>query len=80
MVFLDLDVDLNEDDIDEDKITRIYACGTMWHETRPEMIEFLKSIFRLDRDQSANEIVRKELKFKLDNYYQLESEFSALRH
>jgi len=29
-----------------DKITKIYACATMWHETETEMICMLKSIFR----------------------------------
>jgi len=29
-----------------DSITRIYACATMWHETKSEMMEMLKSLFR----------------------------------
>ncbi|KAK6623467.1 hypothetical protein RUM43_009319 [Polyplax serrata] len=29
----------------------IIACATMWHETRPEMLEMLKSLLRLDNDQ-----------------------------
>ncbi|KAI8045394.1 hypothetical protein M5D96_001574 [Drosophila gunungcola] len=36
-----------------DNITRIYSCATMWHETKDEMIEFLKSIMRMDEDQCA---------------------------
>ncbi|XP_033731954.1 uncharacterized protein LOC117321593 [Pecten maximus] len=29
----------------------VYACGTMWHETRQEMVQFLKSLLRMDKDQ-----------------------------
>ena len=32
-----------------DRITRIYGCATMWHENFDEMIEMLKSIFRIDK-------------------------------
>lgn len=60
--------------LEEDNMTRIVACGTMWHETREEMMEFLKSIIRLDEDQHARKIVR-EYWGLLDypGYYELES-------
>lgn len=29
----------------------IIACVTMWHESKPEMLEMLKSLLRLDIDQ-----------------------------
>ncbi len=32
---------------------KIYACATMWHETRNEMIQLLKSIFRYGAAQCA---------------------------
>ncbi|KAJ8936720.1 hypothetical protein NQ318_007079 [Aromia moschata] len=57
----------------KDKITRIYACGTMWHETKEEMVEFLKSVLRLDEDQCAQRIVRNYLQFNLPSYYEFET-------
>jgi len=31
-----------------DSITRIFACATMWHETKSEMMEMMKSLFRYE--------------------------------
>lgn len=45
-----------------DSITRIYTCATMWHETKDEMLTFLKSIFHMDEDQSARRVAQKYLK------------------
>ncbi|KAF5272147.1 hypothetical protein FQA39_LY01229 [Lamprigera yunnana] len=53
--------------------TTIYACGTMWHETKEEMLEFLKSIFRLDEDQCARRLVKEKLEFDMSDYYELET-------
>ncbi|KAG6452556.1 hypothetical protein O3G_MSEX007672 [Manduca sexta] len=55
-----------------DSITRIQVCATMWHETNEEMIEFLKSIFRLDEDQSARRVAQKYLGIVDPDYYELE--------
>ena len=37
----------------KDTITRVMGCATMWHESKPEMCEMLKSIFRIDEDYSS---------------------------
>ena len=37
----------------EDQVTRVMGCATMWHENSEEMIEMIKSIFRMDEDYSA---------------------------
>lgn len=58
---------------DDDKTVRIYACGTMWHETKEEMIAFLKSILRMDEDQCAHRLVRNYLHFNRHYYYEFES-------
>ena len=56
-----------------DNITRIYACATMWHETEDEMMEMLKSIFRMDEDQCARRITQKYLEVVDPEYYEFES-------
>ncbi|XP_071565855.1 chitin synthase chs-2 [Temnothorax nylanderi] len=56
-----------------DHVTRIYACATMWHENKEEMMEFLKSILRLDEDQSARRVAQKYLKVVDPDYYEFET-------
>ncbi|XP_055923356.1 chitin synthase chs-2 isoform X2 [Eupeodes corollae] len=56
-----------------DHITRIYACATMWHETKDEMMEFLKSIIRMDEDQCARRVAQKYLRIVDPDYYEFET-------
>ena len=42
---------------DYDEVTRIMGCATMWHENSDEMIEMIKSIFRIDEDYSARYVL-----------------------
>ncbi|EFX80551.1 hypothetical protein DAPPUDRAFT_51536 [Daphnia pulex] len=39
-------------------MTRVFAVATMWHETSDEMLIILKSIFRMDKDQSRRHLAR----------------------
>ncbi|KAK8746557.1 hypothetical protein OTU49_017078, partial [Cherax quadricarinatus] len=56
-----------------DHITRIYATATMWHENEEEMMEMLKSILRMDEDQSARRVAQKYLKIVDLDYYEFET-------
>ncbi|CAG2111939.1 unnamed protein product [Medioppia subpectinata] len=55
-----------------DQIIRIYACATMWHETAQEMIAMLKSVMRMDEDQSARRNAQKYLRIVDPDYYEFE--------
>ncbi|KAL1490875.1 hypothetical protein ABEB36_011558 [Hypothenemus hampei] len=66
--------DLNNDhDHPEDNITRLYACATMWHENKEEMMDFLMSIFRMDEDQAAHRVVKQYLQLTNLSYYEWET-------
>ncbi|CAO1376539.1 unnamed protein product [Diamesa hyperborea] len=62
---------------DRDHIPQIFICATMWHETKEELMEFLKSILRLDEDQCARRMAMKYIQLNKDEidseYYDLES-------
>lgn len=56
-----------------DRVPKIYGCATMWHETKEEMLDFLKSILRLDLDQCARKNAQDFLKIVDPDYYEFES-------
>ena len=63
----------------KDHIPQVFICATMWHENKEEMVEFLKSILRLDEDQCARRMAKKYIQINPDDvdnqYYDLESKF-----
>ncbi|XP_052867895.1 chitin synthase chs-2-like [Anopheles cruzii] len=60
-----------------DRIPQIFICATMWHETKEELMEFLKSLLRLDEDQCARRMAMKHIQANKDDidpdYYDLET-------
>ncbi|ESO85384.1 hypothetical protein LOTGIDRAFT_154879 [Lottia gigantea] len=39
------------------EVPMVYACATMWHETRTEMVQLMKSIHRVDAEQCMRRTV-----------------------
>merc|ERR1719376_1942980 len=56
-----------------DNVTRIMGCATMWHENSDEMIEMIKSIFRIDEDYSARFLARSILNVEDEDFYEWET-------
>ena len=55
------------------EIPTIYACATMWHETKAEMMELNKSLFRMDQDQLLLK-EKNDISGKIhQNFYKFES-------
>ncbi|XP_052098293.1 chitin synthase chs-2-like isoform X1 [Mytilus californianus] len=52
----------------------IYICGTMWHEKRQEMLQLLKSLFRLDLSWSKNKRLGKEIHIIFDDAFETDKE------
>ncbi|XP_037938535.1 chitin synthase chs-2 [Teleopsis dalmanni] len=69
------DADPTSDVLESDKIPQLIICATMWHETLDEMMEFLKSIVRLDEDQCARRMAKIHINGGKpdDEYYELET-------
>ncbi|XP_029674249.1 chitin synthase chs-2-like isoform X2 [Formica exsecta] len=57
----------------KDRVTRIYACATMWHEEKNEMNHLVNSILRLNKDQSAMHVTQEHYKVHIEDYYELET-------
>lgn len=77
-----IEQDFNQDDLIDadtvvnkrkDRLARIYACATMWHEEKSEMNHLVGSILRLDKDQCAIRVTQKYYKVQIEDYYELES-------
>lgn len=56
-----------------DHIRRVFACATMWHETPDEMMQMLKSIFRMDADQAARRLAQTYMAIVDPDYYEFEA-------
>ncbi|XP_034323514.2 chitin synthase chs-2 [Magallana gigas] len=50
---------------------QVYACATMWHETRQEMTQLLKSLFRLDYVHCASKLAQEKFKIHDPDFYDL---------
>ncbi|WAR10593.1 CHS2-like protein [Mya arenaria] len=50
----------------------IYMCATMWHETENEMIQLLKSVFRMDEDQCTRRHAQFLMNRRDPDYYEFE--------
>ena len=58
--------------LEDDYTTRLLICATMWHETKEEMLQMLKSLIRLDEDQCAKKNAKQFLNVKIQDYYEFE--------
>lgn len=72
---------MDEDGIDpkpnpeEDDTIKIFACATMWHEDKNEMLQMLKAVMRLDKDQWARRMARENDPDEETSYYEIECKY-----
>eukprot|EP00106_Octopus_bimaculoides_P003471 XP_014770913.1 PREDICTED: uncharacterized protein LOC106869619 [Octopus bimaculoides] len=57
----------------EQIVPKIYICATMWHETVHEMTQLLKSVFRMDIDQSARRNAQDYFNVQDPDFYEFEA-------
>ncbi|GFR97723.1 LOW QUALITY PROTEIN: chitin synthase, partial [Elysia marginata] len=69
----DLDLATARSKLRHDTTPVIYICATMWHETENEMIQMLKSLIRLDSDQSARRNAQLFFNIRDPDYYEMEA-------
>lgn len=56
----------------ENPTPMVYVCATMWHETKNEMTQLLKSLFRLDYVRCASRLAQEKFKIRDPDYFDLE--------
>jgi chitin synthase len=59
---------------DSDRIKRVFACVTLWHEEPDELKQMLKSVFKMDFDQAARRHARKHFGVEDPDYYEFEGD------
>ncbi|XP_076437341.1 uncharacterized protein LOC143276616 isoform X2 [Babylonia areolata] len=57
----------------DEEVPMIYACATMWHEVRREMVALLKSLHRLDLEQWTRKQAQEMSKTKDKDYFEYEA-------
>ena len=70
-------IKIDSDSRQFERAPKIYLCGTLWHETKNEMIQILKAIMRMDIDQSARNKARTYFNVHDPDFYEFECKSAA---